>query len=144
MERFWSKVDKSGDCWEWTASCGQTGYGQFWLNNTARRAPRVAWELTRGEIPSGLHVLHTCDNRSCVNPAHLFLGTNYDNVLDKMSKGRHVAHKGELCGASKLTLEQVRYIRYSSAKARNLAEVFKVSRQNIHSIRNRNSWNGVI
>jgi hypothetical protein len=90
-ERFWSKVDRSGECWMWVASLASTGYGQFY-DKPRRRTPigahRVAWELANGPIPAGLQVLHRCDNPPCVRPDHLFIGTVSDNMRDMYAKGR--------------------------------------------------------
>ena len=86
-ERFWEKVDKSGDCWKWIAHLLK-GYGRFRLNNKTWSAHRVSWTLHYGEIPEGMCVLHRCDNPGCVNPEHLFLGTRTDNMKDRDQKGR--------------------------------------------------------
>jgi hypothetical protein len=93
--RFWDKVDKSGGqeaCWPWTRAKVSKkpgcNYGTVQFNGRQQLAHRVAWQLTRGPIPDGAHVLHHCDNPPCVNPAHLFLGTDADNAHDRMSKGR--------------------------------------------------------
>ena len=90
--RFWAKVNKQGNCWEWQASLfTTTGYGQFALTSRhPETAHRMAWVFTHGSIPDGQFVLHKCDNRKCCNPDHLFLGTPQDNMVDMVRKGRHV------------------------------------------------------
>ena len=95
--RFWSKVDKKNNCWEWTAALfAKTGYGQFALTSKKpETAHRMSWMLTHGEIPNGLFVLHHCDNRLCCNPSHLFIGTHKDNMVDMSQKGRHVGSRGK-------------------------------------------------
>ena len=87
-ERFWEKVDKTGNCWIWTAACMTNGYGQIWDGSKDRGAHRISWILHNGPIPNNLHVLHKCDNPPCVRPDHLFLGTPIDNMLDAKAKGR--------------------------------------------------------
>lgn len=113
--RFWSKVKRGQECWEWQAALFKTGYGKFNLNGKTVKSHRLSWELANGEIPSGLFVLHRCDNRLCVNPSHLFLGTNQDNTDDMWSKGRQQDYtnivKGEDVGLSVFTESQVRNIR---------------------------------
>ena len=87
--RFWNKVDKSGNCWVWTAHHNPDGYGRFRIGDKFYSAHRVAWEKENGPIPAGMCVLHRCDNPPCVRVSHLFLGTNSDNVQDCLQKGRH-------------------------------------------------------
>lgn len=79
-ERFWAKVDKSGECWPWTATIDRYGYGTFWLGRKVG-AHRAAYELTRGPIPAGMDIDHLCRNRACVNPDHLEPVTRRVNVL---------------------------------------------------------------
>lgn len=92
QERFWSKVDMSGGpdaCWPWTKGLKSSGYGQFRvaMGESPRVASRVAWALTFGDAGM-FSVLHRCDNPPCCNPAHLFLGTQQDNMDDMLAKGR--------------------------------------------------------
>lgn len=107
IDRFWSKVDRSGDgCWEWQSVLTHEGYGRLVIEcpgstrkNRIRKgipAHRVAWELTNGPIPDGLVACHRCDNRKCVRPGHIFLGTPSDNTQDRIRKGRSA--KGERTG----------------------------------------------
>lgn len=94
VPRFWSKVDTSGDCWLWLAGCNPSGYGQIAVsvNGSTKRkivlAHRVAYELTNGSIPEGLIICHRCNNRRCVNPAHLYAGTVQDNANDRVNSGK--------------------------------------------------------
>lgn len=97
MERFWNKVDKSGDCWLWTASKTHQGYGYFRFDGKMCKAHRMAWLLVNGEIPNEMLVCHSCDNPSCVNPEHLWLGTNQENMDDMNKKGRHALTKRTHC-----------------------------------------------
>lgn len=86
---FWSKVNKiKGGCWEWTASTFPDGYGQHKWKYKNRRAHKLSYELTYGKVPKGLEVMHSCDNRICVKPKHLSLGTHQDNMDDMVAKGR--------------------------------------------------------
>ena len=144
--RFWSKVKKAdGDaCWEWQGSVPSHGYGQFDYR-FACRAHRAAWILTYGDIPQGVKVLHTCDNKRCVRPSHLFLGTQKDNVVDCIQKGR--ISRGEHRPQHKLTEAQVREIRNRHAARagtyRGMAAEYGVQYSYIWKIIRRTAWRHV-
>jgi len=88
-KRFLKKVKKSNDgCWLWTGGITIWGYGQFWLSGREYGAHRISYSMHRGKIPKGKFVLHSCDVRNCVNPSHLFIGTQKQNVHDAFNKGR--------------------------------------------------------
>jgi len=150
IARFWAKVNVLGpdDCWEWLAGTNDKGYGNFWVEGKTLRPHRISWELTHGPIPEGLHCLHHCDNRVCVNPSHLFLGTNKVNVDDRVLKGRTFHPIGESHSLTKLSNEQVLEIRrlytlenhVSQAK---LGILFGVKRSVITKIISRKTWSHI-
>ncbi len=109
-KRFWEKVEKSNNdcCWLWTASKNHGGYGQFWVRNTFIRAHRYAYELSYGPIPEGKLCLHKCDIQGCVNPNHLYLGTQSDNMYDKCDRS---TFDRKLCGHPKFYDEDLKFIR---------------------------------
>lgn len=109
LERFMVKVHKTPDCWQWNAGKDRYGYGVFYGPPKTLRAHRVAYELFIGAIPKGKCVLHHCDNPTCVNPNHLFLGTQAENNADMTIKNRQ-AH-GERVPTAKLTRHEVQEIR---------------------------------
>lgn len=155
MDRFWSKVNKSTDCWLWTAATRGNGYGCFKYHGKVIDSHRMAYILTYGEIPDGKLVCHSCDNRLCVNPKHLWLGTYYDNNMDARNKGRLYPienakkARGEKIGCSKLTPEKVLSIReeygtydptWKHMGYRRLARKYNVGRKTIQSIIRRETW----
>ncbi len=97
-ERFWSRVEKTATCWNWTGGRTSNGYGTIRKGGRSERVSRVIWEWFNGPIPAGMLVCHHCDNRVCVNLEHLFLGTHKDNAMDMMKKGRHVPALGDRNG----------------------------------------------
>ena len=108
--------DPNSGCWLWAGAERSNGYGMINVDGVSKAAHRLVWEVYRGQIPkgSGPHgtcVLHHCDTPTCVNPAHLFLGTNRDNVRDRVAKKRSADARGELNPNSKLTDDEVRQIR---------------------------------
>lgn len=93
--RFWGRVTRTAGCWEWQGARYPEGYGSLSVNGRRWQAHRLAYSLARGPIPPGMFVCHACDNPSCCNPAHLFLGTNQDNMADMVAKGRKVGLVGD-------------------------------------------------
>jgi len=142
-ERFWSKVAIGtwDACWLWTASLRTGGYGSFWLSGSSVGAHRVAYSLVRGPVPEMLCVCHQCDNPACVNPGHLFLGTQQENQADKVQKQRHA--RFEAHGAARLTrdvADQIREMAADGVSKTALASRFGVSRAVVHSILSQQIW----
>lgn len=147
-ERFWDKAnipDNKSECWEWTGAKIGSGYGNMYIGRRRTMlAHRYSYELHTGEIPEGIFVCHHCDNRACVNPVHLFLGTNKDNMQDMMGKnrGRRV---GEHNNSAKLTWAEVGEIRllYATGKytTRALAKIYDVHHGTIWRITGDTGWN---
>lgn len=152
-ERFWARVERKGDdeCWAWNGAHYRHGYGAFGNANAAPEgAHRVSYEINVGTIPDGMFVCHHCDNRGCVNPKHLFVGTAADNAADMNSKKRHpggsfrlVDQRGEKNVAAKLNAEKVREIRRRSGTHTALAAEFGVSLSTIANIRDGKVWKHV-
>jgi hypothetical protein len=122
------------DCWEWLGNRYPNGYGRF----AGKGAHRRAWERAYGPVPDGLLVLHRCDNRPCVNPRHLFLGTSLDNSDDKISKGRGA--RGRRINTNRLTEEAVRAIRLDARNQRVIAADYGVAQATVHRIKSGISW----
>ena len=157
--RFWAKVDRNGPvhpvlgtrCWVWMGPKTE-GYGWISvpeLETHGSRTHRLAWVLTHGRIPPGeghhgTCVLHRCDNRTCVNPEHLFLGTQADNMADRAAKGR--APRGEKHRSARLTEDSVRAIRKASAAGISqyrIAKLYRVARTTIEGVVTRRNWGHV-
>lgn len=142
-KRFWSKVNKTDSCWLWTASTHKFGYGAFNVRGKVYTGHAYSWYLAHNSFPSkGQVIMHTCDNPTCVNPQHLQIATQKENVEDCTRKGRQA--KGE--DKSKLTTQEVKAIRTlykpfsRKYSARKLAQIFKSTHQNISCITRRKSW----
>ena len=166
LKRFWSKVLKTDSCWLWQGKLVGFGYGQICVDYKRYQAHRFSYIIAHGSIPKGQQVLHRCDTPRCVNPAHLFLGTQADNVADCVAKGRHregtrthpekllrtengwhAAHPNQARGSrspnAKLTEENVLEIRRRLADGESqtdLGREFKVNRSGISAICRRVTW----
>jgi hypothetical protein len=117
----------------------RNGYGVFLPTKSGKlSAHRHAYQLVHGEIPSGLFVCHSCDNRRCVRPDHLFLGTNQENLHDAVTKGRQM--HGERHVKARLTEAQAREVLHSQETTRALADRFGVSWNSVHFIRQGKTW----
>jgi hypothetical protein len=152
IKRFWKKVNKksSEECWEWTASIMNSGYGQFFVKENSKikaySSHRFSWMLAYGEIHDGLCVLHKCDNKICVNPVHLFLGTAKDNRIDAVQKGecRGSYNQGTKNSHAKLSESDVREIRrlYKENKMfyTEISKLYPISSTQIGYIIRNKSW----
>ena len=169
-ERFWEKVDKNGptsphmdtQCWLWLGSHNKkTGHGFFNWNGRAGNVHRYAWELRNNmSIPYGMQVNHECDNGRCVNSAHLYLGTQADNMADKVARGRqakgdthisrtmpHRVPRGERHGNTKLNTQMVLNMRREYAAGElsqnQLAEKYSIRQSSVWAILHRKTWSHV-
>ena len=138
------QTPSEGGCLLWTGCINRYGYGQISVGGKKVLTHRLAWSVAKGPIPEGLHVLHRCDTPACTNPAHLFLGTNADNMADKVAKGR--SSSGERHGRAKLTNAIVWSIRARLAARDTCASIardFDVSRETISDIKTGRTWNRI-
>lgn len=142
--RFMKYVSKTETCWEWVGSKFPKGYGQFQVDYKPGQAHRWAWIFFKGEIPVGLHVCHKCDNRSCVNPEHLFLGTNEDNHKDKVFKGRQA--RWNTGGGAKWddTHALTVHTFYKIWTSKSVADALGMSPTTVRDIARGKSWKGIL
>lgn len=146
--RFWSKVETGPGCWMWIGSLDKKGYGRFMHDGRCALAHRVSYYLAYGGIPGGLHVLHTCDNPGCVNPDHLWLGTNLDNVLDSSKKKRRHTprNQGGSNPSSKVSEKDIEEIKDRLSQGFTQVEVaqeYGLSKASLSRIANNQAWKEV-
>lgn len=158
---FLTKVNKTERCWFWEGALTRKGYGRIRIDfkGHCTNAQRVAWNLWKGIIPKGIRVLHTCDVRNCVRPSHLWLGTQLENIADRVRKGRNGRMPGVRNPQAKLTNREVIEIRRRYVKSKNqfipgtniinkssstkLARIYNVSPCLVKRIANNNAWRHV-
>jgi hypothetical protein len=150
LQRFWSKVNKNTTtgCWEWSGANNGRGYGKFHIGgegNPQRYAHRISWIIANGDIPKGLWILHKCDNPKCVNPNHMFLGTQTDNMQDAASKGRikggargEAAGKGKLKEVDVLNIKQL--LSQGNVQQVEIARMYNVTPTAILLIKKGKNW----
>jgi hypothetical protein len=148
IDHFWSRVDVRGpdECWTWSRGGNKRGYGTVRMKRGVISAHRLAYMLTHGEIPADLCVCHTCDNPLCCNPAHLWVGTQLDNVADMVAKGRGLG-RGEASHRAKLREPEVLEIRRKYKRGHvgygRLAEEYGVKPATIAEIIKRKTWSHI-
>lgn len=150
--RFWTKVEITANpnrCWVWKSTMVRDNYGSFTVNNIGIRAHRLSFYIHTGIDPIGKMVCHSCDNPTCVNPKHLFLGTAKENADDMIKKGRYrIGIFGENHGRSKLKEEDVIAIKYlystGDYRKTKIADMFNVTVSTVWSIINKKIWKHLI
>jgi len=152
IERFWSRVDKESSpsgCWNWIGCKSPRGYGRFGIGKKMERANRISLALVVGSLKDDWHACHKCDNPSCVNPDHLWLGSPAENMQDMIKKGRrsNISPKGECHGFSRLTENDAReirerYIPWKFSRG-TLAKIYGVSRGTIQAVLEGRTWRHV-
>lgn len=142
LNRLSMPVTECG-CWVWLGRANEDGYGEFYCNGKVQKAHRVSWMVHKGQIPAQKQILHRCDNTYCINPDHLFVGTQIDNMRDMAVKGRARVSLGEANTRAILTVDQVREIRGLDGDAKEIGKRYGVERHVIYQIRKRKTWKHV-
>lgn len=141
-------VDKSDFCWTWNGGKYYNGYGQFYEGPNKICAHRFSYKIFKGDIPKNKLVLHECDNRQCVNPDHLFLGTQKDNILDMIKKGRrvHSSRVGQNNGRTTLNDKDILKIRSdykNGVSVKSICKSYKLSETQVYRIVKKQSWSHI-
>ena len=140
-ERLTAKIRTTDNgCWQWTGSTSRLGYGNFWVEGKCEKAHRAAYMHWVGPIPDGMIVRHKCDNRGCVNPEHLLIGTQQDNMNDMKARGRSRKNRGEDSPNVKLNASDVYAIRSHGGMLKDISKQYGISIAQAHRIRTRTSW----
>lgn len=144
-EKFFSKVHiVPGECWIFLGGWNQDRYGNFWVNGVCDKAHRHSYRLFKGEIPTGMLICHTCDNPPCINPDHLYAGTNTDNTRDKMDRGRFASVDGANNPSAFLTEELARdvhaHLHYTYMTQQAIADKFKITKGHVNNIKFGRAW----
>lgn len=146
LEKFWKhvKIDSMTGCWQWTGGKNEFGYGIFCTDKRRIRTHRYCWELFKEPIPKGMCICHHCDNPSCINPDHMFIGTQAENMADmrKKHRGSTKPRPGTENPAAKLSEQQVRIIfsMNGTVRAEEVAQVFNVKKTSVYNIWSRITW----
>ena len=140
--RFWNKVEKDGPggCWIWSSATNTFGYGKFELDYKMVSAHRIAYELAKGPIPKGKYICHTCDNRRCVNPEHLYPGTAFQNAQDRINRGHQ--SNGSKRRLTKTQVVELRLLASAGVPFENLCKRFDRELKTISCIVNGHSYPG--
>ncbi len=155
VERFWEKVKKQDGCWEWQSGARGGGYGGFKIDGRAWLAHRVSWIINYGNIPEGLNILHKCNNKNCVNPNHLYVGTQKENVRDAIDAGTHYRipdeHRRPVRGLEHknakldhLKVREIRRLRKEGLGCRELGRFYDVDHSIISEVCNNKIWKHVV
>ncbi len=145
VERFSGKYTSpaADACWLWQGGKSTAGYGVFRMRDKTFLAPRVSYTIAHGQIPAGMLIRHTCDTPACVNPTHLLLGTDADNAMDKVRRGRVPDMRGERNPRARLTAVEVvavRDLRQEGLTLAQIARLFDIGVTAISRIASRRTW----